>query len=88
MIRLFALLALCANLLFAIVNINSADAKELATLKGIGAAKAEAIIEWRNANGAFKSIDELTQVKGVGAQIFEGVKDEIVVEDASEAHSH
>jgi competence protein ComEA len=81
MIRLLAIVALLANLLFAVVNINTADATELATLKGIGKTKAEAIIEWRTVNGSFKSIDEITQVKGIGAKTLENIKDDIVVKD-------
>lgn len=49
------------------VNINTADAATIAeNLKGIGEAKAKAIIEYRKANGGFKSVDELTAVKGIG----------------------
>ena len=52
------------------VNINTADAGELAaSLKGIGRAKAKAIVEFRELNGAFKSLEELTQVNGVGDAI-------------------
>jgi competence protein ComEA len=50
------------------VSINSADAQSLAqSLEGIGESKAQAIIEWREANGAFTSIDQLSEVKGIGA---------------------
>jgi competence protein ComEA len=93
MIRLLAIIALLANLMFAVVNINTADAKELETLKGIGSVKAEAIVEWRNANGSFKSIDELTRVKGIGAKTLENIKDEITIggetlSETPEAHNH
>ena len=66
--------------LFAAVNINTASAKELSKLKGIGAKKATAIVEYREANGAFKSINELTKVKGMGKKSVEKLKEEIVVE--------
>lgn len=46
------------------VNINTADAKQLQTLKGIGSSKAQAIIDYRNAHGAFKTVDELVEIKG------------------------
>jgi competence protein ComEA len=49
------------------VNINTATAEELATaLKGVGQVKAEAIVRYREANGAFTDIDELVNVKGIG----------------------
>ncbi|MGL4828915.1 MAG: ComEA family DNA-binding protein [Vibrio sp.] len=49
------------------VNINTASAEELATLlKGIGIKKAQAIVDYREANGPFASIDDLTNVKGIG----------------------
>lgn len=49
------------------VNINTATAENLAVnIKGVGMKKAEAIIAYRQANGPFKSIDELARVKGIG----------------------
>ena len=49
------------------VNINSASASEIAaTLKGVGMKTAKAIVAYRDANGAFKSLDALTMVKGCG----------------------
>ncbi|TQQ48989.1 ComEA family DNA-binding protein [Vibrio cholerae] len=49
------------------VNINTASAEELATLlKGIGLKKAQAIVDYREANGPFSNIDDLTNVKGIG----------------------
>lgn len=54
------------------VDINSADSETLAReLNGIGVAKARAIIEYREANGAFVSVDELLEVKGIGMAILE-----------------
>ncbi len=52
------------------VNINTATADSLAfNIKGVGKKKAEAIIAYRQANGPFKSIDELLKVKGIGPKI-------------------
>ncbi|WP_428772765.1 ComEA family DNA-binding protein [Vibrio sp.] len=49
------------------VNINNASADELATLlKGVGQSKAQAIVDYRNDNGEFETIDDLAKVKGIG----------------------
>jgi len=66
------------NLLFASVDINSADKKELTTLKGIGVKKAEAIITYRK-DHCFKSIDELTKIKGIGKKLIEKNRDNLKV---------
>ncbi|MDN3682244.1 ComEA family DNA-binding protein [Vibrio tapetis subsp. quintayensis] len=49
------------------VNINTADAEELAILlKGVGEKKAQQIVEFRDAHGQFKTVEELANVKGIG----------------------
>ncbi|MCI0508490.1 competence protein ComEA [Chromohalobacter marismortui] len=48
------------------VDINQAPAEVLATLPGIGDVKAQAIVEDRNANGPYASLEDLTRVKGIG----------------------
>lgn len=54
------------------VNLNTADAETLSReLKGIGAAKAKAIVQYREAHGPFQSVDELLEVKGIGTAILE-----------------
>jgi competence protein ComEA len=53
------------------VNINTADATQLATLNGVGEAKAKAIIAYREANGPFRSVEQLAQVKGIGLKTVE-----------------
>ena len=64
------------------VNINSADAKTLAKeLNGVGAVKAEAIVEDRNANGPFKVGSDIMRVDGIGQAIYEQNKDNIKVKD-------
>ena len=56
----------------ALVNINSADAATLADrLNGVGIKKAEAIVNFREKNGPFKSIDDLVNVTGIGAATLE-----------------
>lgn len=57
------------------VNLNSADSSELQTLPGIGPAKAEAIIEYRESNGPFKSIEGLKEISGIGDKTYEKLKD-------------
>ena len=55
------------NVFAAPVDINKASAEEISeSLKGVGAKKAEAIVKYRKANGAFSSIDDLMNVKGIG----------------------
>lgn len=67
--------------MFGAVNINTASKEELAGLKGIGAKKAEAIIEYREQKGPFKAIEEIKSVSGIGEKIFESIKNDIVVDE-------
>ncbi|GIU09101.1 competence protein ComEA [Shewanella morhuae] len=53
------------------VNINTASVEQLQTLKGIGAAKAQAIVDYRTKNGKFSTIDDLANVSGVGTKLIE-----------------
>lgn len=62
-----------------IVNINTASRAELLTLNGVGDKKAEQIINYREQQGEFKSIEDLKQVQGIGDKIFEGLQDAITV---------
>ncbi len=59
------------------ININTATAAELDSLPGIGETKANAIIEYRNSHGGFKSIDDLDNVKGIGPATIEKFRDKI-----------
>jgi competence protein ComEA len=61
------------------VNINTASAEELATLKRIGPKNAQKIVEYRQTNGLFKRPEEIMNVKGVGEKVWEINKDRIVV---------
>jgi competence protein ComEA len=64
---------------FAAVDINSAGKQELEALPGIGPAKAEAIIQYRQDNGLFATVDELTKVKGIGEKSLEDLRGHIEV---------
>lgn len=61
------------------VNINTASASELTSLKGVGEATAEKIVAYREANGPFKKPEDLKRVSGIGDKKFEAVKDAITV---------
>ena len=61
------------------VNINTATAQELQTLNGIGSSKAAAIVEYRNANGPFKSPEDIKNVRGIGNGIYQKISSEITV---------
>jgi len=58
-----------------LVNINTADARELETLPGIGPARAQKIIEYRELRGPFSSIEEVMNVSTIGPKIFEGIQE-------------
>ncbi len=65
---------------FAAVNINTASQAELESLQGIGAVKANAIIEHREKNGSFVAIDDLKKVNGIGSGTIEQLRDLVTVE--------
>ena len=68
------------------VNINTADAATIdAVLLNIGPAKAQAIVDYRKANGAFKSAEELAMVKGIGLKTIEKNRDRIELSRATAA---
>ncbi|WP_417596636.1 ComEA family DNA-binding protein [Oceanospirillum sp.] len=62
-----------------VVNINQADLSKLQDLKGIGPAKAQRILDFRSQHGPFKSIEALTQVKGINLRILEQNKGRIKI---------
>lgn len=59
------------------ININRANLEELKSLPRIGDAIAQRIIDYRETNGSFKTIEELSNVSGIGDKIYEGLKDKI-----------
>lgn len=62
-----------------LININNADLSTLLQLNGIGPQKAQSIIDYREANGFFKTIDELTDVSGIGLKTVEKIQNQITV---------
>lgn len=76
-------LALCSGAALAAINLNTATKDELIALPGIGPAKAQAILDYRSAHGTFRSVEELKDVKGIGAKRFEAIKGELTVGGAS-----
>lgn len=61
------------------VNINTASAEELMSLTGIGPTKAQAIVDYRTNFGNFTSIDQLTNVSGIGEKTLAKIRDDITV---------
>jgi len=71
--------ALCSGSALAAINLNTATKDELIALPGIGPAKAQAILDYRSAHGPFKAIEEVKDVKGIGAKRFEKLKGDLTV---------
>ena len=61
------------------INLNTATEKELQELPGIGPAMSARIVEYRESNGAFQSIDDIKKVRGIGASKFEKLKDRVTL---------
>lgn len=62
------------------INLNTATETQLCQLNGIGESKAQAILLYREEHGGFKTVDELTQVSGIGDSTLEKIRDYIYVE--------
>ncbi len=72
--------ALLAQSAIAAVNVNKADAAQIAEeLKGIGLSKATAIVAYRTENGPFKTVEQLTEVKGIGLKTVEKNRADILL---------
>lgn len=79
--KLFASLVLALFLApfgaLAAVDVNTADAAALEQIKGVGPARAAAIVKYRNENGPFTSVDELVKVPGIGEKSVEQLRDQV-----------
>jgi len=65
--------------LYAAVDLNTASVEELQAVKGVGASKAEAIVQHRKQHGPFKRVEELDDVKGFGKKTVERLRSEFTV---------
>jgi competence protein ComEA len=72
-----------ASLALAAVDLNTADKAALEGVKGIGPAKAQAILDYRAKNGPFKSIDDLAKVKGFGKKTVDKIRKDVEVKGAA-----
>ena len=57
------------------LSLNSATAEQFDSLPGIGPTLAERIVQWRNSNSGFASVDQLNEVSGIGDKLFAGIRD-------------
>jgi len=62
------------------LNLNTATLQELDALPGIGPVTAQSIIDYRNQNGAFKKLDDVKKVRGIGDSLYNQIKDLIALE--------
>ncbi len=74
-------LSLFTGLVFAAdkINVNTATMEQLQSINGVGASTADAIIEYRDMNGAFRNIADLVNVKGIGEKKLAKLQDQISV---------
>ena len=62
-----------------LININTASEKELQELPGIGPAMSARIVEYREANGNFKKVEDIKKIRGIGNAKFEKLKDKVTI---------
>ena len=63
----------------AMVNVNTATVDQLTTIKGLGPKKAQAIVDYRKDNGAFKSVEDLKKVPGISEKLFASIQPQVTV---------
>lgn len=87
-ITLAVLLSGSSMAMAGVVNINTANAQSLAdNISGVGIKRAQAIVDYRKAHGPFKSVDDLSKVKGIGSKLVENNRKNLIVsEKATKAH--
>lgn len=86
LIGAFALLVSTAVFAVEPIDINIADAQTMAQgIQGVGQARAEAIVAYRNKNGNFASIDELAKVKGIGLKTVNKNRDRLTIGEKTAA---
>lgn len=78
-ITVTSIIALFAAAAAAAVNVNTATQAELQTLDGVGEARAQAIVEYREAEGDFSSKSDVTDVPGIGEKTLESIRGDITV---------
>jgi competence protein ComEA len=78
-VKLLLALILLSALLFSAINVNKANSAQLQTLNGIGPTKAQEIINYRKSHGAFKTVEELVNVKGIGAKTLIKMKVQVAI---------
>ena len=61
------------------VNINKATAEELDAIRGVGPVLADRIVKFREQNGAFKSVEDLSKVRGISGSKFQKIKNQVAV---------
>ncbi|OGW88397.1 MAG: hypothetical protein A3A73_03170 [Omnitrophica bacterium RIFCSPLOWO2_01_FULL_50_24] len=61
------------------VNVNKASMEELQTVRGIGPALAQRIVEYREANGKFESLDNLVSIRGISSAKLEKIKNQVTL---------
>ena len=76
-----SLLAVSLSALAVPVNVNKADAELIAdSLSGIGLKTAQKIVDYREKNGAYKKVDDLLEIKGIGKKKLEKIKEDVKLE--------